>query len=103
MATFDVCSSPAVAAGGSFQWSNLNRQWAVKVTPVTTWPLGQNEYDIAAGGTSIAITVPAATPAGNYFFQVHWQLSTPPGQPCSTVGGNPKIIVGDHVPATPKY
>ena len=105
MAVFDVCASVNVLAGQSFQWSNIGRTAAVKITPAsgTSWPLPQNEYDIAAGGTSSAITVPAATPSGNYFFQVHWQLSTTPGQPCSATGGNPKIIVGDHVPATPKY
>ncbi len=105
MATFDVCSSPAVIAGGSFQWSNLNRQWGVKVTPVTTWPLPQSEYDIAAGATTAAITIPSTTPKNtNYFYAVHWQSAINPGQPCSTVGGNPKIIVGDTVPGpSPKH
>ena len=104
MAIFDVCSSPTVSAGGDFQWSNLNRQWAVKVTPVTTWPLPQTEYDIAAGGTTAAITIPAATPKGtSYFYEIHWQSAINPGQPCPAVGGNPKIIVGDHIPATPKH
>ena len=100
MATFDVCASVDVTAGGSFQWSNTTRTSGVKVTPVTSWPLPQSEYDILAGGTTSPISIPSTTPKGvSYQVQVKWMLSTTPGLPCPVTGGNPKIIVGDTVPS----
>ena len=99
MATFDVCSSVNIVAGGSFQWSNIGRTAAVKVTPApsTSWPLPQNEYDIAAGGTTSSISLPSTTPKGvTYQVQVNWLQSTTPGAPCP-LGGNPKIVVGPSI------
>ena len=103
MAVFDVCASVNVLAGQSFQWSNIGRTAAVKVTPAsgTSWPLPQNEYDIAAGATTPSIFLPSTTPKGvTYQIQVAWLLSTTPGAPCP-LGGNPKIIVGNTIPKEP--
>ena len=99
MAVFDVCAAVNVLPGGSFQWSNTGRAAGVKVTPVTSWPLSQNEYDIPVGGTTSAISIPSTTPAGStYQVQVHWQMSSTPGQPCTATGTNPKIVVGNTKP-----
>jgi hypothetical protein len=94
MATFNVCSNVDINVGGSFYWHNPATA-QVKVTPVTTWPLPLNEYDIPAGGTTGLITSSGSTlPNTSYNVNVRWYSSVTPGSPCPASGANPKIVVG---------
>ena len=98
MATFNVCSNVDINVGGSFYWHNPATA-EVKVTPVTTWPLPSNEYDIPAGGTTDLITSSGSSlPNTSYNVNVQWFSSVHPGVPCQTGAGNPRIIVGASVP-----
>ncbi len=98
MATFNVCSDVDINVGGSFYWHNPATA-EVKVTPVTSWPLPLNEYDIPAGGTTSLITSSSSTlPNTTYNVNVQWYSSVTPGVPCQTGSGNPKIKVGSSVP-----
>jgi len=97
MATFNVCTDVDVIPGGSFYWHNPATA-EVKVTPVTTWPLSSNEYDIPAGGTTQLITISGSTlPNSSYNVNVQWYSSVTPGVPCQMGAGNPKIKVGASV------
>src|SRR5882724_9626027 len=93
MATFNVCSTVTVSAGGSFTWNNpYAQQVKVQAAPGTTWPLPQSSYTINGNNGQQAITLPSTSGAGTYQISVTY-TSTVGGSPCQGAAGNPRIVV----------